>query len=495
MGDHGPAGGLSHAELGRIVGALADRLAGALVQKIRQPRENALLFECRTPGETILLLLSVHPKYPRFVPLANRPRENIAAGAFCMLLRKRLVGGRIVECALDAADRLLTINVAKRDEDGLEEIWTVVGELIGAKGNVMLLDPDGRVVESLLPKRLAMRRLKPGDNYEPPTPPQSISGPDRPFDLADIGQQLEQTEEEFELAALNTRLATVLSRECRRTRKYMEKLETELAGLPDVDQLTRQAETLLACLHLVKKGQTSATLPNLYETNGEALEVTLNPARSPKENAEALFKTARRARRKAEGLRGRITEASTREKCLAEWKRLLNEATDLVALSEVEQAMRNAGLFDKQEQPAPVARTKKREEPGPQPFVAADGARIYVGRNARENEEITFHVGRGNDYWLHVDGAPGSHVVVKLPASGELASETLLDAASLAVLHSSIKSAGGGSVLYTRCKHVRRPKNAPTGQVHAGATKAIFVRLDDQRIARLYASRSGGERA
>jgi predicted ribosome quality control (RQC) complex YloA/Tae2 family protein len=364
-----------------------------------------------------------------------------------------------------------------------------VAELIGPKGNLLLLDPTGRVVEALLPKRLASRRLSPGDLYEPPPRPATNANEDRGLSVDELADQIERAERQFEFEASVARLAGVLARERKRLRKYLEKQRGEFANLPHAETLTRQAETLLAYLHLAKKGQTNVSLPNLYEADGAALVVPLDPAKSPKENAEAMFKTARRSRRKGEGLRARIAEMEAQEQKLTAIAAEIERATDLAGMARVEERMRAGGIKLAEERERQPAKAEKAKKSGAQPFVAADGAHIFVGRNARENEELTFHVARGNDYWLHTEGAAGSHVIIKLPPNGELSSETLLDAASLAVLHSSIKSAGGGSVIYTRCKNVRRPKNAPTGQVYAGSTRSIFIRLDEQRLARLYASR------
>ena len=120
-------------------------------------------------------------------------------------------------------------------------------------------------------------------------------------------------------------------------------------------------------------------------------------------------------------------------------------------------------------------------------FTSSSGAAILVGRSARDNDALTFRVARGNDLWLHVRGAQGSHVVV--PGAGEAPdSRTLADAALLAAHFSSARGADGVEVAWTRCKYVRKPRDAAPGSVLISQEKALRVRLDEARMAELLRS-------
>ena len=91
---------------------------------------------------------------------------------------------------------------------------------------------------------------------------------------------------------------------------------------------------------------------------------------------------------------------------------------------------------------------------------------------------------RGNDLWLHVRGAQGSHVVV--PGAGEAPdSRTLADAALLAAHFSSARGSDGVEVAWTRCKYVRKPKGARPGSVLVTQEKALRVRLEEDRLRSL----------
>jgi predicted ribosome quality control (RQC) complex YloA/Tae2 family protein len=112
---------------------------------------------------------------------------------------------------------------------------------------------------------------------------------------------------------------------------------------------------------------------------------------------------------------------------------------------------------------------------------------IYVGRNARENDELTFGLAKSDDLWLHARGTPGSHVVVRLGKGAEPPVETLRDAATLALLYSDLKKSGKGEVVYTRRKWVKKAKGQVPGAVTITQEKSLHVSLEKNRLDALKA--------
>ena len=108
-----------------------------------------------------------------------------------------------------------------------------------------------------------------------------------------------------------------------------------------------------------------------------------------------------------------------------------------------------------------------------------------MGRNARENEELTFKFAHSDDLWLHARGTPGSHVVVRLEKGADPPPETIRDAATLALLYSDLKKSGKGEVIYTRRKWVKKMKGQPAGTVAVTQDKSVFVALDKTRLEAL----------
>jgi len=139
--------------------------------------------------------------------------------------------------------------------------------------------------------------------------------------------------------------------------------------------------------------------------------------------------------------------------------------------------------------PAPTSSTRrKKRQLQAKPFLrftSETGDAILVGRNSRENEELTFGLARSHDLWLHASGAPGSHVVLRLEKGGELRKESLLDAATLALHYSDLRKSGQGEVLYAYRKYVRKPRGAKPGLVTVTQDKRLFLKLDLKRLQRL----------
>lgn len=99
-------------------------------------------------------------------------------------------------------------------------------------------------------------------------------------------------------------------------------------------------------------------------------------------------------------------------------------------------------------------------------FVSPDGLVVLVGRNASDNDLLTFKLGRPRDFWLHVAGMSGSHVIVRNPEGLEsLPRDTLRFAAALAAGYSKAGRGGRVTVHVARCADVHKPRGVPAGQV------------------------------
>ncbi len=111
-----------------------------------------------------------------------------------------------------------------------------------------------------------------------------------------------------------------------------------------------------------------------------------------------------------------------------------------------------------------------------------------VGRNDRENETLCFRMAKGNDFWFHAHGTPGSHLIVRMERRQEIPYQTLLDAATLALHFSQLKKAGKGEVIYSYKKYVRKIKNGKPGMVTCSREKTLFISVEPERLARLLQS-------
>ena len=110
----------------------------------------------------------------------------------------------------------------------------------------------------------------------------------------------------------------------------------------------------------------------------------------------------------------------------------------------------------------------------PRKFIAKDGTELLVGRNNRQNDELTLKFASNSDYWLHTKNIPGSHVIVR--AKGQpVSTETLIEAAEYAAYFSKASESENVPVDYTQVRHVHKPQGAKPGMVIYENQKTLYV--------------------
>ncbi|WP_025322638.1 NFACT RNA binding domain-containing protein [Deferrisoma camini] len=232
----------------------------------------------------------------------------------------------------------------------------------------------------------------------------------------------------------------------RRVERRIRNIEQDLARLPDPAGLRRLADALAAGLHRVARGTDTVVLPDPW--GGGEVEVPLDPARSPADNLERLYRRAAKAERAREVLTERLAAAR----------------------AELEGAAADGG-------PPPAA--PPRPDPGGRPFaryVSSDGWPIWVGRNGRENDRL-LREARPWDLWLHARDAPGAHVLIRKPGrEARCPDRTLREAAGLAALRSRRSGEGAVEVMVVEAGRVRKPKGAGPGRVVVHGEETVRVR-------------------
>ena len=107
-----------------------------------------------------------------------------------------------------------------------------------------------------------------------------------------------------------------------------------------------------------------------------------------------------------------------------------------------------------------------REDDVSRRFESPDGMVVLVGKSAADNDVLTFKIAAQKDFWMHVAGESGSHVVVRNPDNlASLPRETLRFAASLAAKYSKAKNAKKVTVHVARRKDVQKKRGMPAGKV------------------------------
>jgi predicted ribosome quality control (RQC) complex YloA/Tae2 family protein len=118
----------------------------------------------------------------------------------------------------------------------------------------------------------------------------------------------------------------------------------------------------------------------------------------------------------------------------------------------------------------------KRRDPRLFRYVLPGGWVVLAGRTDEDNERLSLSIAEPNDFWFHVRGMPGSHVVLHVPGAEEPDRETIRAAAAVAAYHSKARAGGTVPVSCTRARDVTKPRGAPRGTVQIRNEKLVKVR-------------------
>ncbi|MHB1681992.1 MAG: Rqc2 family fibronectin-binding protein [Bacilli bacterium] len=271
----------------------------------------------------------------------------------------------------------------------------------------------------------------------------------------------------------------LIKNELERAVQKADKFAALLDAAADAETWRVQGELLTAYPHEVVKGQSRVTLPNFYDQE-TLLSIDLDPAKTALENANGYFKRYNKYKKgrvkTLEQLAVARTDISYLESVLHEL-----ESCTLSDLPQIETELRDAGYLKK----APNARKPGGKKPEPlrhATFFAQDGTPIFVGRNNRENDQLTLRIARKTDLWLHVKDAPGSHVIISSP---DPAPDTIYDAAVLAAYFSKLRHSAKAAVDVVPVKQIWQPNSARPGFVLFEGQQTLMVRLDPLHIENL----------
>jgi len=261
-------------------------------------------------------------------------------------------------------------------------------------------------------------------------------------------------------AAAKQPLQEAIARARSRLERRQQALQRAAEQANEAEKWRQWGEWLLAYAHAIAPRQTELVV----ETGeGETLTIPLDPDKSAVENAQACFARYRKAQRAAAGGPARLEEVALALADLEQLETDLQLAASRPDIEEVRAALVEAGHM-----------RSKRPPSQPLSLTSADGLPILVGRNSRQNDEVTFRRAGSDDWWFHARGVPGAHVIVRA-GEGELPPATLRQAAELAAYFSRLRDEANVRVDYTRRRHVRRVRGAAPGLVTYTREKSIRV--------------------
>lgn len=562
---------------------LNKRLAGGKIDKIQQTDKEELLLMVRSLGQTYRLLINASAADNRVQLTELKKQAPSEAPMFCMLLRKRIAGGKIVRFEQERLDRVLKISIETYNDLGDLSEFALYCELMGKHSNIILVNEKGVIVDAIKHVGLGMssvRFVMPGLEYSAPPAqdkqdPSKASAGDFSMAMCMVGMgiakalsnaffglspavaaqlaarytdktectQLSEAEREelaerltafyADMAQGKEKASAVLNalgetetvypfaisgsgiklydsigealdslyinsdrrewakRHGASARKVLqnniERCEKKLALYADalnseeqMEKCRLYGELLTANLHSLKSGTDTAAVDNYYADPVERIAIPLDRQLTPGENAQRYYKKYQKLKA------ARDMAIVQREQTLSELNYLEGQLDNLTKctaeneLSELIEELKDQGYIKRDK----GGRKKmKLAASKPMHFVSSTGADIYVGKNNRQNDELTLRFASPNDIWMHTKNIPGSHVIVKGASEQDTAAMT--EAALLAAYYSRARGSENVAVDYTPRKYVKKPAGAKPGMVIYTTNKTAYVTPSEEAVAGL----------
>ncbi len=551
---------------------------GARVNQIYQPNRDELVLVLRTYGGAKKLLLSSRANSPRVNFCKGTPENPAQPPMFCMLLRKRLGGGKLTGVRQSGCDRVLFIDFDCINELGDLEGLSIVCEIMGMYSNLIVINRDtGIIIDAIKRVDLTVsskRLVLPNIRYELPqsqgklnilehsaaeiveaarslaaelplskalmqviegvspivarelefragegatnrvegaardrllaaiedlkrmaetcgeTPCIVYREDGRPMDFAffpikqygdfaevkltegysaTVDEFYEERDSRERMRVKSSSLQKLLTNLIDRISRKINKQRAELAQCGNREQLRIYGDLLHANLYRIERGASVVEVENFYDENNAVIQIKLNPAISPAANAQKYYKDYQKAKTAETVLAEQIKKGREELEYLGSVADALSRCESEKEISQIRDELTGQGYLRR-----PKGKAPKQSQLPPKEFKSSDGFTILVGRNNRQNDQLTLKTADKTDVWLHTKDIHGSHVIIR--AGGKPVSETaIIEAARLAALHSKARESTNVPVDYTLVKNVSKPSGAKPGMVIYVKNKTVFV--------------------
>ncbi|MGQ0814962.1 MAG: NFACT RNA binding domain-containing protein [Gemmatimonadota bacterium] len=419
--------------------------------------------------------------------------------------------GRVAGVSALHDERVLMIELAGERKENAT--FRVVIELITNQWNAVALDHAGKVLR-VLKLRETGRTFRRGQNYRPPKRPAPAADAETertayrsPLNESLTDEQFRSMLEQAPQPALlggvqpyphhlwqpdaqhfdsllsafaaasgdasGEALLRELERRLRASDKKIARLEAERAKAETAEQRTRaNGALLLACASTVTRGVSRVTLPGF---DGSDVEIELDPKLSAVDNAQALYEEARKQERALKRVPALIAEAANQ-------RDRINALLERARQGELS----DADLKQIAEKPITKPQQPYAERLPYRRYRTTGGLEVRVGRNAKSNDALTLQHSSPRDIWLHARHVGGAHVVLRWnDAAANPPLRDIMEAATLAAVHSGARTSRTVPVDYTRRKYIRKPRRSPPGTVVMERGKTVFVEPDADLEAKL----------
>jgi predicted ribosome quality control (RQC) complex YloA/Tae2 family protein len=477
--------GMDFQLLQKVVAELSSLIIGARVDRVYQGAGGKLYLVLHRRRKNGVLLISPDRSLPRLHLVSKKPPAVPALQGFSLYLKSRMSGAMVTDIGLLNQDRIAEISFSKAGAE-----YRLVFELMGSSANLILTDETRTILSVYYPAALAEHvhhPLVPGLKYVEPAkrphfavPAGEMLNPPEGDSIAQDGVDLrfnraaeiyfERLIEQKHAAALRSHLSSVIRQALLKTERRITALSEDLRSADHADEHKQAGELILANLRQLTTG---AECADLADYDGKIITVRLDPQRSPVQNAERYFKKYKKAKAGREIMRTRMHQSREEASYLKSILSDIERVSDYGTLVSIRSELIAQGYLVQREKGA----IKGSSEPRVEPFrkVLYRGWEILVGKSASGNDYVTTKLARPDDLWLHAEGMPGSHVLVRNPGRADIPQDVFMKAAALAAFYSRGRKAAKVPVTYTRARFVKKPKGAKPGLVKLSERNTLMA--------------------
>ncbi|MFI3313534.1 MAG: NFACT RNA binding domain-containing protein [Eubacteriales bacterium] len=263
---------------------------------------------------------------------------------------------------------------------------------------------------------------------------------------------------------------TVSNLKDRVTRK-LELQKKELEATQDRERLRQLGDILTSNIHQISRGQTSVTVVDFYDENMAEIAIPLSPLLSPQQNAAKFYRDYTKAKHAQQMLTQLLVDGVAELDYLTAVLHELSQAETEQDLQDIRVELEAGNYLHRQ-----TGRKVMKQKPQrPMAFRSTSGIEIFVGRNNRQNDQLTLKTALKSEIWLHAQKIHGSHVII---ASHNPDDQTVTEAAQLAAYYSQAREGQNIPVDFTPVKYVKKPTGAKPGMVIYDRYKTAYVTPD-----------------
>jgi len=458
-----------------IVSELREQLSGAKVTKIYQPSPEILIFKLWNGRTTLRLLISAQGQKSRIhLTEQSWPNPHIPP-RFCQLLRARM--SRINAISVVNNDRIVQFECT-----GKQGNCRLLVELTGNYSNMLLVDDRGVIIDVL--KRTSgeknKRTLLAGERYLFPDPAPLLSkGLEQVVCEEDCSwnQTVERLYTQSGAAEhkkdFKQQLLHTIQRNIKKLRNRLQRIEKELLQQQDADFYRQRGDLLLSNLHLIKAGDSHVSLLNFFIQPPENIEIPLDSALTPQQNAEKYFKKYKKYQRGKVHSQRRMAETQAELEWLEQLDYQLKDCVKNSDIEEIAVELRQAKLLKEENN---LHKKKTLQPSQPHESLSPSGFKVIWGRNNRQNDQISTRIARSTDLWFHASHIPGAHVLLQIPKGQQPDEADTLYAASIAAGYSRAREDDKVEVMVASAKSIHKPRGSKGGLVNVLNYKTVMVK-------------------